>query len=85
MMREVNAATERLRRWSGRAPTGACEGDASEDQKGAEGKRQTCGLVERTRVKRGVDLGEPTDHAAEVGPRGIEPRTRGLKVRCSAD
>jgi hypothetical protein len=20
-----------------------------------------------------------------VGPRGIEPRTRGLKVRCSAD
>ena len=26
-----------------------------------------------------------SEHVLGVGPRGIEPRTRGLKVRCSAD
>jgi hypothetical protein len=46
MMKEVNAATERLRRWSSGTPTGTREGDAGEDQQGAEGQRQACGLVE---------------------------------------
>jgi len=63
---------------------------------GREAAERAAALVPRTRGDQPVTnppesagndptTGEENARSEVVGPRGIEPRTRGLKVRCSAD